>query len=256
MKVVDLNIWGGRAGKQNLLNFFQHYQASVDVFCLQEVWSAPYFHLEGQPAGARFVRHDDIMVYGLQELTQLLPNFTPYFRPLHGDHYGLLMLIKKEWDVLEEGEYFVHKEKGYIPEGDVGLHARCIQYARIAKDGAEYCVVNFHGLWNGKGKTDSDDRLIQSRKIVRYFADRGFRRIIFCGDFNLLPTTQSLHILEDAGLVNLIAKFGITSTRTSYYTKDEKFADYVFIGDGIVVNDFRVLPEEVSDHAPLSLDCS
>jgi endonuclease/exonuclease/phosphatase family metal-dependent hydrolase len=75
-----------------------------------------------------------------------------------------------------------------------------------------------------------------------------------CGDFNLPPNTKSLAMFEEFGLRNLISEYKINSTRTSFYTKEEKFADYIFVSNGIKVNDFSVLPDEVSDHAPLFID--
>ena len=55
---------------------------------------------------------------------------------------------------------------------------------------------------------------------------------------------------------NLIAEFGITSTRSSLYTKPLRFADYMFVSNGIEVKDFKVLPDEVSDHLALYLEFS
>jgi endonuclease/exonuclease/phosphatase family metal-dependent hydrolase len=60
-------------------------------------------------------------------------------------------------------------------------------------------------------------------------------------------------MLEDAGLKNLVAEFGVVSTRTSLYARPERFADYVFVSPGVDVFAFRVLRDEVSDHAPLML---
>ena len=77
---------------------------------------------------------------------------------------------------------------------------------------------------------------------------------VMCGDFNLLPNTQSIKKLEDFGLRNLIKENNITSTRTSFYTKTEKFADYALLSDEIDIKDFKVLPDEVSDHSPLYLE--
>jgi endonuclease/exonuclease/phosphatase (EEP) superfamily protein YafD len=57
-------------------------------------------------------------------------------------------------------------------------------------------VVNFHGLWNGKGKTDTPDRIAQSQNILR-FLEGVDGEIILCGDFNLLPDTESLRMFED-----------------------------------------------------------
>lgn len=256
MRIISLNTWGGRAGKENLLEFFRTH-ADTDIFCLQEIWSAPYEHLEGHLAGNLEIDNEQIMVYGLQEISAALPNHVPLFRPHHGDHYGLLMMIRKNFVVTEEGEIFVHKHKGYVPEGDVGRHARNIQYVTIETAVGPITVINFHGLWTGtgegKGKRDSAERLEQSAKIVE-FTKQVQNPFVLCGDFNLLPDTKSIQMFEDAGLRNLIREFGVTSTRTSFYEKPEKFADYAFISKGIDLKDFKVLPDEVSDHAPLCIE--
>ncbi|MCX6712734.1 MAG: endonuclease/exonuclease/phosphatase family protein, partial [Candidatus Vogelbacteria bacterium] len=99
---------------------------------------------------------------------------------------------------------------------------------------------------------DTLERLEQSRKI-KAFMDSVDSPKILCGDFNLLPDTESLKIIE-GGLRNLIREYGVTSTRTSFYTKPDKFADYVFVSPEIKVVDFKVLPDEVSDHSPLLLE--
>lgn len=257
MRVISLNTWGGRAGKDSLLDFFKRAAGATDIFCLQEIWSAPYEHLQGHAAGGLEIDHDQIMVYGLQEISAAMPDYRPYFRPHHGDHYGLLMLVKKSLVVVEEGEVFVHKEKGFVPQGDVGNHARNIQYVTIQTAGGLQTVINFHGLWTGlgvgAGKKDNLERLEQSTKILEFI--RALKHpFVLCGDFNLLPDTESIKMFEQAGLRNLVREYGITSTRTSFYTKPVKFADYAFVSSDIDLQDFRALPEEVSDHAPLQID--
>jgi endonuclease/exonuclease/phosphatase family metal-dependent hydrolase len=77
---------------------------------------------------------------------------------------------------------------------------------------------------------------------------------ILMGDFNLLPDTESIKIIEAAGLRNLIKEFGITETRTELYKKKLRFADYAFVSPEIKVKDFKVLPDVVSDHSPQYLD--
>jgi endonuclease/exonuclease/phosphatase family metal-dependent hydrolase len=115
-------------------------------------------------------------------------------------------------------------------------------------------ICNFHGIWNGQGKTDTEDRINQSKNIIN--ALKSFdTEIVLCGDFNLLPETKSLQMIkEDLGFRDLIEEYNVTSTRTSHYTKEPKFADYVFVSKGITVKDFKVLPDEVSDHAPLYVE--
>jgi hypothetical protein len=52
MKIVSLNTWAGKAGKEKLLAFFESHR-EVDVFCLQEIWSGPIKELEGIPKFSR-----------------------------------------------------------------------------------------------------------------------------------------------------------------------------------------------------------
>ncbi len=200
MKIITLNTWGGRAGKEGLLDFFKNH-ADTDVFCLQEIWAAPYEEWEGKLAGGRKLKNDQTMVYALREISEMLPNHESYFRPHFLENYGLLMFVKKDIKVLEEGEFFVHKEKGYVPEDDIGNHARNIQYVTLETTSGPMTIINFHGLWAGKGvgKIDTPDRLSQSKKISDFISEHK-EKVVFCGDFNLLPDTESLMMLERAGL--------------------------------------------------------
>jgi endonuclease/exonuclease/phosphatase family metal-dependent hydrolase len=253
MKIITLNIWGGEAGRENLLSFFDTNK-DVDIFCLQEVWSAPYPELEGVTTANKVTDQNIIMTEALQDISNVLVDHTPYFRPHYGDHFGLLMFVKNSIEFLEEGDTFVHLEKGHIPEGDQGHHARNLQYVKIKTNEKNYTVLNFHGLWNGQGKGDSDARIQQSEKIISFINGQGKNNFVLAGDFNLSPDTKSLNMIEEElNAKNLIKDYGITSTRTSLYKKENRLADYIFTGSDIVVKDFKVLPDEVSDHSPLYL---
>lgn len=253
MKILTLNIWGGRAGKENLLAFLRTRSKDTDIFCLQEVWSAPYEHLEGALVAKFPIHHQNIMVYGKQEIAALLPEYEYFFHPNHLDDYGLMILVRKGIEVSGSGDIFVHKYREFVPEGDVGHHARNVQYVTLRDRGKATTICNFHGLWNGKGKGDSEDRITQSKNIVT-FVNGLDGEVVLCGDFNLLPDTESIKILENAGFINLVTEYRITSTRTSYYTKPEKFADYIFVNKSVTVKNFKVLPDEVSDHSPLCVE--
>lgn len=188
MKLITLNTWGGRAGKGLLLDFFQKYE-DVDVFCLQEIWSAPYEHLEGHPAGGLAISHEQIMTRGMQEISETLSNYSSYFHPHHLNNYGLQTLVKNNLTVTEDGELFVHKYKGYVPEGDVGNCARNIQYVTLDLQSGPITIINFHGAWiKGANKADTDDRMNQSKKIVEFLKSLS-NDFVLCGDFNLLPNT-------------------------------------------------------------------
>ena len=253
MQIITLNIWGGRAGRENLLAFFEKYK-NVDVFCLQEVWSAPYDLLTEIPVGGVSLDFSKIMAYALQDISKILIEHNNYFRPLFESNYGLLIFVKKSLEVIEEGEIYVYKDKGFVSKKDYGDHARSIQYVTLNTSSGPLTIINFHGLWNGKGKGDTDDRILQSENIIKFLKTIK-NPMVFCGDFNLTPETKSLQAIEkELGLRNLISEFKIESTRTSFYTKPIKYADYIFTTPTLNVNEFKVLPEEVSDHSALYLD--
>ncbi|MFA6554177.1 MAG: endonuclease/exonuclease/phosphatase family protein [Candidatus Paceibacterota bacterium] len=254
MKIISLNTWGGRAGKEELTSFFKKYREGTDIFCLQEIWSAPHNrNFDGQFAGGHVLKHSQIMTDGMQNISKSLSDHVSYFRPHLWDNYGLMMSVGKDLKVIKEGELFVFREKGHVPEGDLGNHARNIQFVTLMIGEKLVTVINFHGLWNGKGKTDTEDRINQSQNIINFIKSLE-GECILCGDFNLLPDTKSIKLFESFGLVNLIKEYNMKSTRTSFYTKPEKYADYVFVSKGVEVNDFKVLPDEVSDHLAMYLD--
>lgn len=185
------------------------------------------------------------------ELNKLLPEHNGFFRPVLQDVYGIAIFIKKDYSVLQEGEILIH---GRNQQGTIngGHHDRNLQWIKFDYAGKLFTVMNVHGLWNGKGKTDAPERIAQS-KIIREFMDKAPNPKILCGDFNLNPDTESIKILEE-GMNNLIKDYSVKSTRTSLYEKPGKFADYIFTSPDIEVKDFKVLPEEVSDHSALYLE--
>ena len=127
------------------------------------------------------------------------------------------------------------------------------QWVKIGRKDDEITVMNVHGLWQkDSNKKDTPERTHQSHQI-RKFLDFQVGKKIICGDLNLALDTESMKILEK-GMVNLIKKYSVSSTRSSIYTKPEKFADYIIVSEDIKVDDFKVLQDEVSDHLPLSLD--
>ena len=169
------------------------------------------------------------------------------------------MFIRKRIELCEHGESFIHGGRNSInieahQRKDYSTNPRLIQWSTIAGgDGSQTAIFNLHGLVQSNGKVDTPERLEQSQKIIECM-ERIPGRKILSGDFNLLPDTHSIKMLEESGLRNLIKEYGVTSTRTSLYKKEQRFADYMFVGENIFVKDFKILPDEVSDHNAMYLE--
>src|SRR3989338_6048264 len=240
MKLNTLNTWGGRI-KEPFINFIKDNQ-EIDIFCFQEIYDQAREIMEEAYPIDMFDQFSDLKI--------LLPNHNGYFRPVLQVVYGIAIFVKKDIPVSEENELIIHASASDLVTD--GHHSRNMQWIKINLDGRNFTVMNVHGLWNGKGKTDTPERLAQSR-IIKEFMSKIEGSKILCGDFNLNPDTESVAILEE-GMTNLVKEYSITSTRTSYYEKPGRFADYIFTSPDIKIRDFRVLPDEVSDHAPLYLE--
>ena len=231
-----------------IADFFQKY-ADTDIFCLQEVYD--------NATGKDLTWTNGTNFNFFEDSKKLLPLYHSYYRPHLGDWWGLALFVKKGTIIHEEGDFFVHKHKNWNMSVELlGHTAKNIQFLKTEVNGKPVAVMNIHGLWNGKGKTDTDERITQSKNIVDFIRslDMDF---VFCGDFNLLPETESIKMIErELDCRNLITEYKVSSTRTSQYKKSVRFADYAFISKGVNLVDFKVLPDEISDHAPLFIEIS
>lgn len=236
--LVCLNIWGGYLEKP-LLNFVDSHQ-EVDIFCFQEV----YKNFTNQKTGNTHINPDIFA-----RLEEKLPNHIGFFRPALLDSYGIAIFLRKDINLLEEGYINIYANPTYIEEGT--NHPRNMQWLKCRSKNKAFLLMNMHGLWNGMGKNDSKDRLIQSKKIKQYMKSVKMPKIL-CGDFNLGLHTKSIVILEEE-MNNLVRHYNVVSTRSSLYEKEEKHSDYIFTSPEITVIDFKAWNDIVSDHAPLSL---
>ena len=240
MKLVTLNVWGGHL--RNPLLRFIHEHKHIDFFCLQELYHNAHRRISH--------KDQDLSLNIFADLKKLLPDHQAIFKPAVENVYGIGMFIKNTIDVIGEGEINIHQRQHYP---GIGLnHDRNLQWIQCQHDNGVFSILNVHGLWNGQGKKDTPERIIQSQRI-RQFMDTINTPKILCGDFNLRPDTESMRILEH-DMINLITTHHIKSTRTHFYKKEEKHADYILASSDILIKQFEVMSAEVSDHAPLYLD--
>lgn len=243
MKLITLNTWGGKVFK-SLAEFLKRYSTEVDIFCFQEV-----FH---NAVSVRSVL-GDVRPNLFSDFEQILgERFIGSYAASQDDDEGLAIFVRNTIKIEEQRDIFVYRHMNAM-EGDDGTTiGRNIQYIQFTQNDKKYIVVNFHGLWTGGDKKDTPERIEQSKQVKKFLNEAPGAKVL-CGDFNLLPDTESIVILEE-GMRNLIKEHGITSTRSHFYGKEPKFADYIIVSPEIEVKDFRVFQDPVSDHLPLYLD--
>lgn len=265
MKILTLNCWGGRI--PSLPGFLAQIEA--DVYCLQEVYSAP----KGTPPF--FTPRIDwpIHVRLFEELSERLPDHRASFYPMtegwmfdeaekkHRIQSGIATFVKRTLPIIKErmeftGAYQHNKGKEIPPSRN--MHSIQIWRSDVQKP---LTVTHMHGLWIPNGKGDTPERIKQAY-VLKYmcqdmWGDGKDGDMVVCGDFNVLPESATFRILGSLGLKELVTGNGHTGTRTGFYTRSpERFADYMFVSDSLVKNNFEVLTRpEVSDHCPLLLYC-
>lgn len=247
MRVISLNIWAGRVFEP-LKAFVRAHRATTDFFCFQEVLHHGTDKTNFDPTRAR----NEIF----SEIQHELPDFAGCFAPAQDGEWGLACFVRKGMTVSQTGDVFIRLYKDSMIDKNELLIPNNLQYCIFEHEGQTYTLAHVHGMWAGKGvgKGDLPERIAQSRRIIDFLQTKAKGRVVLCGDFNLWPETESLKMIEDCGMRNLIKEKGITSTRSSYYKSENKFADYVLVSGDVLVKHFEVLQDEVSDHLPLLVD--
>lgn len=245
MKLITLNTWGNKAGK-DFHGFLSKYSNS-NIWFFQEIFNNADDSYDWNE------KANDKKFY--ETLNNYLPEKNGFFCPTAGEVYGLATFLDKNIEVIDKGEVLV--ARGTWPENkeitEETDHHRKLQWLEVKINGKKLLLAHVHLTHRPKGKGDSEKRLRQSRLIADFLALFDCPKIL-AGDFNLTPDTESIQIIEKSGMRNLIKDFNITSTRTDIYKNEIRFADYVFISPDITIKNFEVLPDVVSDHSPLLLD--
>ncbi|MBI1754883.1 hypothetical protein HYR65_01200 [Candidatus Azambacteria bacterium] len=170
---------------------------------------------------------------------------------------GPATFVRKHVPVSSAGDVVTYGERNGARYDDwTGMPTNFI-YVRIPFRGSRLTVLNFYGTPFPGDKLDTPARLEQSQRIVD-FVKKEKGEVILCGDFNLMPQTKSIGMI-DAVLRNLITASDIKTTRSTisrYYgtSVQQNFADYTFVSHGITVGTLDVPPDCVaSDHLPMIL---
>ncbi len=252
MKLITLNTWGGRA-LHPLMHFFRNRGPETDIFCLQEVFDTEQAELDA--------RHPDEHVRGdlFKKISAELKDFEGSFAYFDDNPHrqSLAIFVRRSIPIKTIADFIVYKPEIPKEVGSAVFSSRKLQYVVLDTPFGERVICNFHGLWNGWPKTDTPERLAQSRSIKEFLEKTNGQKVL-CGDFNLLPETESMRIVEE-GMKNLVKEEKVKSTRTVLYRhyddpNEPNFADYILVSPKINIKHFAVLPDIVSDHSPLYLE--
>jgi len=247
MKLITLNTWAGRL-KEPFEKFLKKKMVDTDIFCFQEIFN----DLDEETPTTNLINHDEGNRHILKEVDEILNDFDMYFCPVFENVYGIAIFLRKGFEVVASGEVMLYENPSFDPKDESNDHNRKMQWIHIKHGRKDVMIMNVHGHWSAEGKSDNANRLEQSKIISDFIKSSGPVPKIMVGDFNLLPETQSIKILE-GHFTNLITKYNIPTTRTELYKGDDKHADYAFVSDEILVEGFEALPDVVSDHVPLAL---
>lgn len=258
IRLLSLNVWGGSQGKK-LLDYIKFQAEHTDIFCFQEVFDSPLKHNLA----------DGTRVNLLRRLKKILPGHSAYFFPaaknisLGGPvdfelYEGPAIFVKKDFSSRPAAKKRIIGKFNRKVEFKVGKENSVLLGAKVSLANRKFFwIFNFHGISRPGDKLDSPLRIEQSKKIVTV-VKRFKGPKILCGDFNLMPKTQSIKLIEQIGLRNLISAYKIKNTRNSLswkmFKKRQYFADFTFVSPDVKIKAFKVPYSLVSDHLPMILD--
>jgi len=266
LRIVSLNAWGGRLHRP-LLDYLA--ACNADIYCLQEIVRDPASTVSEWSAYRDGDNELAQRTNLFEEIRAALPEHDAFFAPnatgdlFVGDDrvptfFGLATFVRRTLAVVGQATDFVH---GSFSAEGFGVHPRprnahCVRLYE-AEGGRTLTVCHMHGLRDLAGKSDTEERDAQARSLLRLIRQvwAEGEPLIVCGDFNVLPDSRTFEILSEAGLADLVTARGFTDTRTSHYSKDVRFADYMLTNSAVKVIGFDVVEwPEVSDHRPLLLE--
>lgn len=264
MRILSLNAWGGLLADR-LLPWLAAVDA--DVVCLQEIVRTPKVDAET----LEYRDGDHILQQRpnlFDEIAAMLPDHAGWFCPAsrgdlflgdtaYASEFGLATFVRRRYPIVGQALDFVHGE--FSPDG-WGEHPRarnahCVRIFDVDA-GRTLTVAHMHGLRDLAGKMDTPQRRAQAERLAALIGRirRPAEPLVVCGDFNILPGSETFGVLAGLGLSDLVTDRGFTDTRTSFYPKEVRYADYLLVSSEVEVAAFDVLAEpEVSDHRAMLL---
>lgn len=239
MRILQLNIWSGRVIGR-LERFFSKNR--FDLICLQEAaWSDE----------DEFLRKFCVTVEQIKSLTGLEHDF-------RSSNWGMKILSGgqiEQGNVILSREEIVHRQTETI-YGEYGVvknledlenHAGTVQIVKLMSG---LNIVNYHGIWAPDSM--GDKRSVETMKTMGALIEKIDGPVVMCGDLNLVH--DSLAMRELGFLRDLTAEYGVKSTLSGLKLDKKIACDHILVNDSVVVRDFQVVSDVVSDHLGLVIE--
>lgn len=241
MKVLQINVWGGRI-KDGLSRFIA--EGKYDVICMQEaVWS------------------DDCNEFleSYIDTVDKIQRLAGFEYALKTSNYGTNVLsdgsrFELGNAILSRIPFTSVKERCILGEYTVTAHASDYKTASGHSYTAQkaildngIAIVNYHGYWQ-KDPIGNKTTIACMRKVVEFIRDDTCPTIM-CGDLNLVsesPAMRELDFMRDLTAVNHVK----TTLRNIRFIKDVA-CDHILITDELESKSFEAINAPVSDHMAL-----
>ncbi len=175
------------------------------------------------------------------------------------------ILVKKDFQVLEKGRFYLSKTPWKKSKSWDSKHARYCTWAKIRKDNRIFFVFNTHFDYHGKNAKIESAKLMN--KIIPNMTNGS--PYFLAGDFNSTENSQAYNILVSSPNIKdakLLATFVYQPKKSYNYFDPNRFSkwdlDHIFVGPNITIHRYGVLNETYydgeiyrypSDHLPVMI---
>lgn len=233
-------MWGGKLGKQ-IIDLI--HKEDPDVVCFQEAMEF---------AGGKTFLFEDI-----DSIKQKTGYVYSDFRGQLG--YNLMnrkakmgLSIFSKRPIVKTDDFYTRlnfSDNFDLLDGDYNVQN--LQRVTLDWNGEKLHILNHHGH-HVPGHKNGDEETIRQCTMIADYIKKLDGYTVLCGDFNLLPNSNSLEIINSI-LDNHIKNSGTLTTRTSLTDKKE-VCDYIFTSRNIVTNNLLVHDDVVSDHKAITIE--
>lgn len=242
MKIIQLNIWQGKLGRQ-IIDFLQ--SEKPDFVCMQEVND-----LKGRAGYKFFNTLDEIKQQaGFKEAVMSASYSSRYME--REMEYGNAVL--SQWPIVNSQKIFTRGE--YMRNFDIEKNddnVRNLQIINVNVGDKPLTILNHHGH-HIHGSALGNDETLRQMRLIATEIDKIKGPLIMCGDFNLSPDSESLAIVNQK-LTNLTVANDLQNTLSRLHPAQGVACDYIFVNDQIKVKNFEMSAKLVSDHKALILE--